>query len=211
MYTIDLLKGKGCPPKSRVTKILFLCIGILLPILTGITVAGEFAHNKIKINNQLCKIEALDKKLAQLAPQMDYYDAFNKSVVTAKPYIEDITNALKRNVQWSGFIVEIINYLPGNIIISEIQVTSTEVKNRTQNNKTEKKLTKIRRTVILTICGNPGTGADEAVKKYIAQLRTSEYLLSMVDSIKLASKQDDMIGTMNVSCYEIIFDFKINN
>jgi len=112
MFTIDLLKGAGLPPKGDARRAVFAGIAAAVPVLAAIALFGFYLNNKIFISIQQREIELYGAKTDKLAAAVARQRALEGRKSACTRSLAEVSAALRRYTQWSGILATIVSSMP---------------------------------------------------------------------------------------------------
>jgi Tfp pilus assembly protein PilN len=210
MFTIDLLKGRGIPPRSRPENIAAAVTAFAAPVIVAIIMFGCYISDSINISIQKQKIANYNAKIDELSDAANLQKAYEKEKLAVNGCRSDIAVALDRYTQWSPVLMAVVESLPDSVMLTKLEVKQQIVRRKVPQKNDSKKMLDVSvptRTLQINVSGSPQNDCDRAVKDFRDRLRASQAMGSRLDDIVVSQKFDTLQGQNAVS-YEIDCVFK---
>ncbi len=205
MFAIDLLTGKGLPEEIDLKRLLLRMIPILIPIL-AITVFGSvYQHNRATLRTQQQLLHSNQQQLATHTGDVAEYNRINAKIKGMKKCLNDISKAMVYRIQTSEVLVELVQALPENIFIYEMNLDRSAAQKKIQNPDSGevKQQLVVRRKLKLVLCGHNADQSDAAVHGYVNALKQSPLLADFFTEIKPSARQQGEVDGRSAIYYEI--------
>ena len=210
MFTIDLLKGKAVPPKSRPEGIAIAAITFAVPVIIAIVMFSFYLSNIINISIQKREVVRYKKKIDQLSDALKMQKSFEKEKNVISSCLTEASSSITRHTQWSPVLMTLVENIPDSVVLTSLEVKQRSVKRKVPKKDDPKKMTNISvpvRTLHISVCGRPQTNCDEAVRDFGGRLRSSALLGPKLEDIKV-SQGFDILQNQDVVSYKIDCVFK---
>lgn len=210
LFTIDLLKGRGIPPKSGPTGLAIAVITALVPVIIAITLYGLHRNNEVVTKLQKKEVLKLEEKTAKLSDAVTMQKTLEKEKVLYKACLEEVKASVGKFHQWSPVLVTLAEEMPDSVVLTELEVEQKNVPKEVPKKDKPGKMTTIDVTITKLIIwiNNQGQGDyDEQVKDFKDRLYASDSLGSKIDKITFSRSAEENDGTELVS-YRIECLFK---
>lgn len=210
MFTIDLLKGQGLPVKSRPEGIVIAAITLTVPILIAIAMFSFYLRNGIIIaikNQDRVNYEA---KINKLADAVELQRKFEKEKEIYSGCLSEVKSFVSRHTQWSPILAILVENIPESVILEELSVKQSFVKEKVPQKDDPKKTveaTILLRTLHMSVYGGASSNCGEAVREFRDRLWASPLLGPKLENIKVSQKSA-RIEDKDVISYEIDCVFK---
>ncbi len=210
IFTIDLLKGKGIPPRSGSGRIIITIITILVPAFIAVILFGLYQNNEIAVKIKQQDIIKLQDKTAELSEDVKMQKRLEREAALYKTCLSEIKTNISKYCQWSPVLVTLVDELPDSIVLTKLEVEHEKIKK--QAPKTEKSGTTntvdINVTKLVVNVSNHGQGDYlEEIKNFRNRLYASTVLGSKLENISFSRRTSEEGGKENVS-YRIECLFK---
>jgi hypothetical protein len=169
MYTIDLRKGAGLPPKSRPILVALAIIPFLIPVL-GIIVTGVcWQENRTLILTQQNVIHEKQQKIDGMKTNLMQFRKTEEQTRLCNLRLGEVDKALQVQIQTTPVFVELVGNLPEFLTISKLNLERTEQqkKETAENTGDAKSGLIVQRKLKMTISGPATDTTDLAVKQYV--------------------------------------------
>ncbi|MHC5200399.1 MAG: hypothetical protein ACYSO1_09880 [Planctomycetota bacterium] len=189
MFSIDLLKGKGLPEKVDLKRSALKALPILIPVLAVTLFASAYHKDSVSLKNQKQLLHSNQQQLEHHTKDVAEYNKMKAAMKAAIKDVEnclsDISKAMAYRIQVSDILVELVQTLPDNIIIYEMNLdrnASQEKFQAAESSEVKQKLV-VRRNLNLVLCGFNADQSDAAVQAYINDLKQSSVLAEIFTQI----------------------------
>lgn len=205
MFSIDLLKGKGLPRKVDLTRSALKVLPILVPVLAVAAFASAYQHDRAALQSQQQTLRSNQQQLEGYAADVAEYDAINQRITRMKRCLKDISKSLSYRVQVSEVFAELVQLLPKNIFVYEMELDRNSVRKKIQQTDSDevKQVLVVHRTLSLVLCGYDSDQSDAAVQDYVNTLKQSPLLAEMFTEIKPPARQQGEVDGRTAIYYEI--------
>lgn len=210
LFTIDLLKGQGIPPKSGPAGIAIAAVATIAPVILVIMIFGFRSHDNVMTSIQKQEVITLEEKINRLSIAVENQRALELEKVHYGICISEVKGLIDDYTQWSPVLTELIKNMPGSVILSELKVEQDSVEKEVPKPDDPEKKIKINVPVnkLVLSVSNQGRGnCDEEIRKFRDKLLSSELLRPMLAKIDVSHRTEDNDGTDTVF-YEISCLFK---
>ena len=205
MFTIDLLKGRGLPPRSKPVFVALMMIPFAIPLLGTIVLAAHCRYTGAVISNQRQVINENQQKMDRLADDVARYNSLNKQIIAARERLKSVSAAMGYRVQVTNLIIELSKTLPDPLVLTNFDF----VRNDTRRKETDEKtgnvvyIMVVRRKLKLTVGGFDGADADQQVHQYMQNIRNSEILGGAFPDVRIAGRNEGQMDGRPAAFYEI--------
>jgi hypothetical protein len=119
--------------------------------------------------------------------------------------LDDISKAMSYRVQVSEVFVELVQTLPENIFVYEMELDRSAAQEKIQQPDSDevKQQLVIRRKLDLVLCGYDADKSDAAVQEYVNALKQSPLLTEVFAEIKPPARQQGEVDGRAAIYYEI--------
>jgi hypothetical protein len=210
MFTIDLLKGRGIPPKSRPQDIAVAVTAFAVPVIVAVIMFGCYVSDSIIISIQKQKITNYQAKSDELTDAVELQKTYEKEKRVVSGCRSDITTALGGYTQWSPVLVTVVENLPDSVVLTKLEIKQHNIKKKVPQKNDSKKMVDVSvpaRTLQISVSGSSQNNCDKAVRDFRDQLRSSQAIGAKLDDIVVSQKFDTLQGQNGVS-YDIDCIFK---
>jgi hypothetical protein len=200
MFTIDLRKGAGLPPKSRPILVGLAIVPFLIPLL-GIMAAGVcWQQNRTLIRTQQSVIRENQQKISGLQNDLTQFRKTEEQTRLCDQKLNDVEKALNVRIQTTPIFVELVGILPEFLTISKLNLERNEQRKDAGNAKSS---LIVQRKLRMIISGPATDTTDIAVKQYVQNLSLSPKLSRWVNTVQVVSRNNESVNNQNYSLYEI--------
>ena len=211
MFTIDLLKGQGIPPKSRPEGIAVGAIGLAVPVIVAIVIAGVYMTDNISLSTQKRELADYEKRVDKLSDALELKRAFEKQRATINEVLSEVSSSIDRHMQWSDVLVDIVENMPESMILAELEAKQNMVRRRVAKDgdaETKVDVMVPLRTLSITVSGKSEYDCDRAVRDFSDRLRISKVLGPKLDDIRVSKSNLGRRKQRNFVSYQIDCVFK---
>jgi len=205
IFTIDLLKGQGIPPKSGPAGITIAVITAVVPVIFAIVIFGLHSHKKVIMSIQQQEVVKLEAEIAELSAAVENQKALEREKIHYGVCISEVNSSIEKCTQWSPVLTTLIDNMPGSVVLTNLKVEQDSVEKEVSKPDDPKKKIKINVPVNrlwLSVSDNGQGNCDEAVRKFRDRLRSSPLLGPMLASINVSHRTDKLEGK-EIVFYEI--------
>ena len=205
MFSIDLLKGQRLPQKLDIKKSILKAVPVLIPLLAMGAVAASYQHGRTTLAHHRKAIQSNQQEIDQYRKDVLEYNKIDSRIKDMEKCRKDITKALSFRVQSSDIFVELVQNLPEQIFIYEINMDRNSVKEKIQQEGSAavKQRLVVRRQMKLVLCGYDANQSDAAVQEYVSKLEQSPLLSDIFVEIKPAARQQGEVDGRPAVFYKI--------
>jgi Tfp pilus assembly protein PilN len=207
MFTIDLLKGRGIPAKSRPRNIVVAAVTVMVPIIIAIAMFGFFLHNRIIISIKKNTIGNYETRISRLSDAIEMQKSLEEEKNAYGNCLSEVSSSLARHTQWSPVLVTLVKNMPESVILTALNVKqrSTRIKVRKKNDPTKMIDVFVPvRTLQMTVAGRPQYNCDEAIRDFSELLRSSSLLGPKLENIRisqgLSKLKDQEVVSYQIDC-----------
>jgi hypothetical protein len=205
MFSIDLLKGKGLPEKVDLKKSTLKALPILIPVLAVTLFASTYQRDKALLQDQQRTLSTNQRQLQLHREDISEYNKMNVKIKGMEKCLDDISKAMSYRVQVSEVFVELVQTLPENIFVYEMELDRSAAQEKIQQPDSDevKQQLVIRRKLDLVLCGYDADKSDAAVQEYVNALKQSPLLTEVFAEIKPPARQQGEVDGRAAIYYEI--------
>jgi hypothetical protein len=205
MFSIDLLKGKGLPEKVDLKKSTLKALPILIPVLAVTLFASTYQRDRALLQDQQQVLSINQQQLQLHREDISEYNKMNVKIKGMEKCLDDISKAMSYRVQVSEVFVELVQTLPENIFVYEMELDRSAAQEKIQQPDSDevKQQLVIRRKLDLVLCGYDADKSDAAVQEYVNALKQSPLLTEVFAEIKPPARQQGEVDGRAAIYYEI--------
>ena len=210
IFTVDLLKGQGIPPKFGPEGIAIAVVTIAIPIIVAIAMFGFYKHNKAIISIKKQDIVRYQAKIDKLSDAVELQQSLEKEKIVYANSLSEVKSSIRRYIQWSPVLATLVENMPDSVVLTNLEVGQQSVKRKVPKEDDPRKMVEIDvlvKILQLIVSGNPQSNCDQAVKDFRDRLRSSDFLRSKLENISVSQESETLEG-QNVVFYEINCLFK---
>ena len=210
MFTIDLLKGRGIPAKSRPEGIAVAAATIAVPVIAAIVMLGFCLSSRIAQTIQKRQISSYEAKIDQLADAIELQKSLEKKKNTYSSCLSEVSSSIGRHTQWSSVLAAVVRNLPDSVVLTRLEAKQSFVRRKVPQRGDPEKMIETAvavRQLQMKIVTSPNSNCDREVRDFKDRLRSSSFLAPKLENITV-SQGFDTLGGRNVVSYEIGCVFK---
>jgi Tfp pilus assembly protein PilN len=210
MFTIDLLKGRGIPAKSRPRNIAVAAVAVVVPVIIAIAMFGFFLHNRIIISIKKNTIGNYETRISGLSDAIKLQKSFEEEKSVYSNCLSEVSSSLDRHTQWSPVLVTLVENIPDSVMLTEIDVKQSSTKIKVRQKDDPAKMIDVSvplRTLQMKVAGKPQTNCDEEIRDFSELLRSSSLLGPKLENIRI-SQGLTKLKEQEVVSYQIDCIFK---
>ncbi|MHC4110806.1 MAG: hypothetical protein ACYSUY_07010 [Planctomycetota bacterium] len=207
MFTIDLLKGRGIPAKTRPRNIAVAAVAVVVPIIILLMMFGYFLHNRIIISIKQNTVANYETKISGLSDAIKLQKSFEGEKSTYNNCLSEVSSSLDGHTQWSPVLVTLVENMPESVILTALDVKQRSTKIKVpQKNDPAKMIDKSvpARILQMTVVGKPGSNCDDAIKDFSEILRSSSLLGPRLENIgisqALSKLKEEEVVSYQIDC-----------
>lgn len=205
VFKIDLLKGKGIPPKSGPTGIVIVAITAFIPVVIAMTLLGQHLHNKVTMKIKQQDIIKLEARTEKLSDAVEIQKSLEKEKVFYNACLSDVKTSIEKYTQWSPVLMTIVKNMPASVVLTDLLVEQDSVEKDVPKKDDPSKTLPMKVLVtklLLRISDNGQGNCDKAVKEFRDKLSSSPVLAPKLENIVPSQKSEKSDGRDVVS-YEL--------
>jgi hypothetical protein len=205
MFTIDLRKGAGLPPKSRPIIVILAMVPFLIPLLGTLVMAVSWEHNQTLIRTQREVVHENQQKIKGLENGLEQYRQVDKQIRLSEQQLQDAGMLLSRRIQLTPVLAKLVELFPESLLITTLGMDRNEQRKNETDPKTgnSKQISVVQRRLHITIGGPATAETDNAVGQYVRKLLESPVLMKWFENIRIAARNNDVLDGQNYAFYEI--------
>jgi Tfp pilus assembly protein PilN len=210
MFTVDLLKGQGLPMKSRPTGIIISAAAITVPVIIAMIMLGFYLRNKITISVLMRETARWETETGKFSELVKLQESFEKDRAVYNSCLAEVKSSIGRFAQWSPVLVTVVENMPDSVALTALEAKQRSIRKKVPQKGDPKKTTDVDvpvRTLRVSVCANPQTGSDEAVRNFQARLRSSAFLGPRLENITVSQESGKLEG-QDIVTYQIDCVFK---
>ncbi len=210
MLTIDLLKGRGIPAKSRPESIVVTAMVLGVPAIIGIVMFSYYMRSRVVISIQKQGIVSCETKINNLSEAAAMQEAFEKEKKIANGCLSEVAATITNHTQWTPVLIEIVKSMPDSILLAGIGVKQDTVRKKVFAKDGSGGMSEVVVPVrILRINARESSGLarGQSIRDFQDTLRSSAVFSSRLDNVNV-SQEVDKSGGQNVVSYQITCAFK---
>ena len=211
MFTIDLLKGQGIPPKSRPEGIAVGVVIFAVPVIVAIVILGVYLTDNISLSTQKRELADYEKRVDKLSDALELKKSFEKQRATINEVLAEVSSSIGRHMQWSDVLVDIVENMPDSMILAELEAKQNMVRRKVAkdgNAETKVDVMVPLRTLSITVSGKSEYNCDRAVRDFSDRLRVSKVLGPKLEDIRVSKSNLGRRKEKNLVSYQIDCVFK---
>jgi hypothetical protein len=203
MFTIDLRRGAGLPPKSRPILVALAIVPFLIPLLgIGIT-AVCWQQNRTLIRTQQSVIRENEQKIGGLKNDLTQFRKTEEQTRLCNQKLGDVNKSLAVQIQTTPVFVELVGNLPEFLTLAKLNLERADKQAKVEKDSTAKGGLIVQRKLKMTISGPATDTTDIAVRQYVQNMSLSPKLSRWINNIKITSRNNESVKDQNYSLYEI--------
>jgi len=205
MFTIDLLKGRAIPLKSKPGSLIIIVLTIAIPVTVAAGMLSFYQRNKIIVSVKEQEIAKCQAEIDKLSDAVELKKALEKKKIAYSSTLSEVRSSIKRHTQWSPVLTTLMENIPDSVVLNSLSVEHSTVKKKVPKKDNPNKMVEIDvlvRTLRLSVVGDYQTNSDAAVRDFRDRLRSSEFLGPRLENIGVSQKSETRNGQEVVS-YEI--------
>ena len=209
MFTIDLLKGREIPVKSRPEGIAMAVATFIVPIAVAIVMFGFYLSSSIAISIQKQRIINYETRIDELSEAVKLQKSLENEKSAISSSLSEVESSIDRHTQWSPVLLTLVEDLPDSMVLTRLEVKQHFIKRKIAGSGLQKTadITVPVRTLQMAVSGSPGSAFDRAVRDFRDRLRSSALLGPRLEDIRVSQGVDMLEGQDAVS-YKINCVFK---
>ena len=210
MFTIDLLKGRGVPIRSRPGGIAIVAVAVVVPVIISMLISGFYLKNRIIMSINRQQTKKWEDEIEKLSETEEMLESFDKQKVIYSECLSEVKSVLGRHTQWSPVLAILAENIPESVLLTGLEVKQHSIKRKVPKKDDPQKTVDIDvpvRTLRLSVSTAQQLDSDKAVKDFRDSLRFSKYLGPRLDTIRVSQDSGTLEG-QDVVTYEIDCVFK---
>lgn len=181
MFTIDLLKGKGIPLKSKPGGAVLMGLTFAVPIVITIVMLGSYLCGRIIVSMQRGVIVGYEAKISKLAEDLALHKEAERKVADLNACLREVAGAINDHTQWSGILQVLAENIPERLVLEKLNVKAESVSKWIPDKDNPGKSMTIyvpRWIMQISLYTELQTDSDEVVLQFQGNLRDSNMLSS---------------------------------
>ena len=210
MFTVDLLKGRGLPAKSRPAGIAISAVAIAVPLIIAMVMLGFYLRNKIIISVYNQEIAGWETKIGKLSDLVKLQESFEKDKAVYSGCLAEVKSSIGRFTQWSPVLATVVENMPDSVVLTTLEVKQRSIKKKVAEKDDPEKTIDVDipvRILRMSVCASPQTDSDQVVRDFRARLCSSDFLGPRLENITVSQESGTLEG-QDVVTYQIDCVFK---
>lgn len=205
LYTIDLLQGGGLPLRSRPGKVALMLIPMLIPFFAGGLIAATWQHREAVIKTEVAAVEHDKEQLKRFQQDLDTYKIRKKQILDLQHRLRAVNGMLETEMTVSPILLELVRTLPETVYFQDVELEYKPESKREKDKETKKKtyIRIVQRSLNLTLAGPGRIESDQAVDRYISDLRENDTLKNLISEIGIVSRYTGRIDDQEQVFFKI--------
>ena len=208
MFSIDLLKGKGLPPKSGPVGMLLILSTALVPVFLSIVIYGLYSNNKVISRIKQQDMLQLEEDISELSGALTIKRNLERQKFFYDSCLNEVKSSIKDYKQWSPVLAILYEEMPSSILLKNLEVKHERIANNPSGvidpfNTKQIMVTKL----IFKISNSQEGDYSEQVKDFRNKLFASSALGPKLDNIVFSREANKNNGMETIS-YKIECLFK---
>lgn len=193
MFTIDLLKGSGKPPRSHPLRVAAIAVAFVALAAAAALDATSFAQYQTATGIERRSSARYDQEIASLADVARTLEAAEKRRREIDASLMEVSRVLLTHAKWSGLLVALTGATPETITISDLMAGRKEQASDAQKGKYDYSL----------MIGVVSPSGSAAVEEFVRMLRQTLPLTPGAASIRIISQRQEEVRGRNLQYYVI--------
>jgi hypothetical protein len=198
MFTIDLLKGAGKPPKSHPLWVAGVTLAFLALLVGGVLDAIGYYRDESLLATQKRTLAYYEQEIRQMKDVADMLAAAEKRRIEVDGTLAEVSKALAHHAVWSPVIETVARSTPEDLVITNILAKREE-----QGVGDKARFTY---TLMLGVVSPTG---PLVVEQFVRTLRLILPLQGGPDSVRIGSQGQEMLGGRQFQMYMLECRLKI--
>ncbi len=200
MFTIDLLKGQGIPPKSGPAGIAIALITAAVPAIIALSLYGLYLHNNVVTKIKQQDIIKLQDKAAELSEDVKMLKKFDKEKFFYKACLSEVETSIGKFYQWSPILVTLVDDMPDSVVLTEFEADRERIKKQFPDKSLSEKdiVDKTAAKMVLQVINDGQGDYGEEIKDFRNRLYASPVLGPKLENIVFSRKVEDNSGRETV-------------
>lgn len=210
MFTIDLLKGKAIPLKSRPEGIAIAAVTFTVPVIVAMAMFAYFIHCRVVTSIQKQRMVSYQQKTRQLASAIESHKNIEQKKAEIDSCMSEIWSSLKRHSQWTDVLITITENIPASVVLTELSVKQRSVRMKVPKDNDPKIMVGVTaqaRTLKIKVAGRMNENLDEQIRNFRDVIRACPSIEKTLKEVRV-SQGSDILDGENVISYEIDYIFK---
>ncbi len=210
MHTVDLLRGRGIPPKTTLVGILIAAITALVPICTTAALLDRYFRNEtfLEIRSQALAIETREQD--SYSDAIKARAALEKKKAEVQNTLSEVVTFADGHIQWSPILTTLAEHMPEEMIVRSLEAVrkNTAVIVPSENDpENTARVTVPKRSLVIDVAGKQDADHDESVMTLRNELARSDALAGKLEDVVI-SQGAGGAAEEGVVSYEVICIFE---
>ena len=121
MHTIDLLRGRGIPPKTTLRGAFLAVITVLVPLCAAAGLVDRYFTNRAYLDVQSRQLALKSEELAAFAPAIREREAAEREKRQSLEFLNKIADFTEEQIQWSPIFTTLAENMPEKMIVTSLE------------------------------------------------------------------------------------------
>ena len=189
MFTIDLLKGRGIPARSRPEDIVAAAVAMAMPVVVTILLFGFFISNKVMISIRQQELANCTRQADGLTEAVALQSSFKAERAQIASCMTEAATAITRHMQWSNILVALVKNMPDPLVLTRLSVSERSARIKVADQKDPNRKVDIfvpTRTLNVSLGGSSESASDRAVRDFRDRLRLAKAMAHKIEDIPVS-------------------------
>jgi hypothetical protein len=208
MFTIDLLKGRGIPPRTGPGGLLIIMVTAVIPVAMAILFYGLYHDSKVVTRIKQNDVLKLEADIAELAGSLKVKRDLERKKLFYNTCLSEVKSSISKFNQWSPVLAILLEEMPSSVQLKNLEVEHEKVRKNPSGIPDPLKPNDITVTkLVLNISNREQGDYSEQVKDFRNRLYASSALGSKLENITFSREANQNNGIETIS-YKIECLFK---
>lgn len=210
MHTVDLLRGRGIPPKTTLLGILIAAMAALVPLCATAALLDRYFENQVFLDIQAHALTGAAKEQDSYSQAITERADLEKKKADIQKTLAEIVTFADRNIQWSPIFTTLAQNMPQEMIVTSLQAVrkNTAVIIPSENNpEINIRLTIPKRSLVIDVAGKKNLDHDASVMMLRNGLAASTALAEKLEDVVISHGAGVAAGEGAVS-YKVVCVFE---
>ncbi|MBN2269015.1 MAG: hypothetical protein JXN61_00275 [Sedimentisphaerales bacterium] len=210
MHTVDLLRGRGIPPKTTFVGIVIAAVTALAPLCTTAALLDRYFQNEVSLEIQSRALAVETQEQDSYSEAIRERTALEKRKADAQKTLSEVATFADSHIQWSPIFITLAEHMPEEMIVTSLEGVRKNmavIVPSQDDPENTVRVTVPKRSLVINVAGKEDEDHDASVMMLRNKLAGSDALAGKLEDVVISHGAGGAAGEGVVS-YEVVCVFE---
>lgn len=210
MHTVDLLRGRGIPPKTTLAGIVIAAVIAVAPLCTTAALLDRYFANEVFLEIQAQALAIESREHDSYSEAIKERTALEKKKADVQKTLSEVVTFADGHIQWSPIFITLAEHMPEEMIVTSLEAVrkNTAVIVPSEDDpETTVRVTIPKRSLVIDVAGKEDVDHDASVMMLRNGLAGSDALAEKLEDVVVSHGAGGGAEEGTVS-YEVVCVFE---